>query len=186
VAMLCVLLLASVDALALAGLSDALRTAIGYLLRLFIALLIAVFGVAAAQVVRRAVVRIATESGVEFASGLGRLAFGGTLVVVGMTVISQLGIDTSNLWLLMVFLVGGITLAFGLSFGLGTRDLTRNLVAGYYTRQTFTVGSQIEFRGQRGVLRAITPTQTIIEQDGALLTVANHALWDDVVKQFPS
>jgi hypothetical protein len=46
----------------------------------------------------------------------------------------------------------------------------------------FTPGDPIEVRGHRGVLRAITPTQTLIEQDDVVVTVANSVFLDDVVR----
>ena len=72
----------------------------------------------------------------------------------------------------------------GLSFGLGTRDITRNLIAGFYARKIFSTGKELEIRGQRGVLRSIAPTQTLfIQPDETVIAVSNAAFLEDVVKQ---
>ena len=47
-------------------------------------------------------------------------------------------------------LLAGLVLAFGVSFGLGTRELTRNIVAGYYARKVLETGRPIEVAGGRG------------------------------------
>lgn len=78
--------------------------------------------------------------------------------------------------------LSGLALAFGLSVGLGTRDITRNVLAGFYARTTFSAGDALEIRGQRGVLKAITATHTIIEQDTGLWSVANSAFLEDTVR----
>jgi small-conductance mechanosensitive channel len=79
--------------------------------------------------------------------------------------------------------LSGLALAFGLSVGLGTRDITRNVLAGFYARKIFSSGDTLEIRGQRGVLKAITATQTLIEQDSGLTAVANTAFLDETVRR---
>ena len=66
--------------------------------------------------------------------------------------------------------------------GQGTRDITRNVLAGFYARRIFRPGDPLEIRGQRGVLKAITATQTLIEQDTGLVVVANSAFLDDTIR----
>ena len=71
----------------------------------------------------------------------------------------------------------------GLSFGLGTREITRNIIAGFYARKIFTVGKELEIRGERGVLRSITPTQTLLVQpDDTVVAVSNASFLDDIAK----
>jgi hypothetical protein len=38
----------------------------------------------------------------------------------------------------------GAVVALGLSFGLGTRDIIRNMVAGFYARKFLEVGKNLE------------------------------------------
>jgi hypothetical protein len=49
-------------------------------------------------------------------------------------------------------------LAFAISFGFGTRDVIRNITAGFYTREFLRVGSRLEISGQQGVLTGIHAT----------------------------
>ena len=65
--------------------------------------------------------------------------------------------------------LGCMVLAFGLSFGLGTRDITRNIIAGFYVRKT-----------------AITPTQTLLDQDGTMIAVANSVFLEQTVRHTPA
>ena len=49
-----------------------------------------------------------------------------------------------------VILVAGGALSFALSFGLGSRDISRNILAGMYIRKIIRVGDEIEVEGRRG------------------------------------
>jgi hypothetical protein len=60
------------------------------------------------------------------------------------------------------FVLGAGALAFGLSFGFGTRDIVRNIAAGFYARKILVIGRSLEIAGQRGTLRAITATHVVL------------------------
>jgi small-conductance mechanosensitive channel len=169
--------------LGLVAISDAMGTFLGYVPNLVAAILILVLGSVAAQFAGRTVARAAADSGIDFAGSLGSLVSGLMLFVLGIMALSQLKIDTEIVRLVTVCLLAGIGLAFGLSFGLGTRDITRNIVAGFYARKIFRVGQPLELRGQRGTLRSITPTQTILDGEHGILAVGNGVFLDEVVKQ---
>jgi small-conductance mechanosensitive channel len=128
-------------------------------------------------------VTAAESSGIDFAPSLGKLVSGLILFVVAMMAIAQLKIDTEMVRIVTSFILGGGALAFGLSFGLGTRDVVRNIVAGFYARKFLAVGRSLEIAGQSGVLTAIMATHTIIESDGKDVSIANATFLDQVCKQ---
>ena len=97
--------------------------------------------------------------------------------------IGQLRFDTEMVRIVTICTLSGVALAFGMSVGLGTRDITRNVLAGFYARKIFRPGYPIEIRGHRGLLRAITATQTLIDQDTGLVSVANSAFLDETIRQ---
>lgn len=76
-----------------------------------------------------------------------------------------------------------MAVAFGLSFGLGTRDVTRNILAGFYARKILRIGEKVEIAGQQGILKAITPTHTLIQSDERTITIANSNFLDQISKQ---
>jgi hypothetical protein len=79
--------------------------------------------------------------------------------------------------------LAGIALAFGLAFGLGSRDIIRNIMVGFYARKTFQIGKEIEIRGETGKLQSITPTQTILQQGGRRVAIKNSVFPEEVVRQ---
>lgn len=154
-----------------------------FLPNLFSALVVVVLGNALGQFLGRAVTGYARESGVAFAHSLGSAIAGFTLFVVVIVALGQLHVDTRILNILTIVIFSGAALAFGLTFGLGTRDTTRNLVAGFYARRLFGAGQRLEVAGQRGTLRAISATQALLEDDGHTIAVPNTAFLEQVVRR---
>lgn len=170
-------------AVGLTAVADAVTSFFSYLPNLVAALLVLLVGMMIAQFAGGAVTRAARDSGVEFAPVLGRAVSTLILFVVTVMAVTQLRIDTEMIRSTVLLVLGGLALALALSFGLGTRDVTRNLVAGFYARRLFEVGEPIEMAGRRGILAGVSPTQTLIEEEGRLVTVPNSVFLDEVVRQ---
>lgn len=171
------------DSMGLAAISDAIGAFTAYLPNIVAALLILVLGSTAAQFAGRAVAEAATNTGIEFGASLGSLVSGVLMFVLGIMAVSQLQIDTEIIRVVTSAVLAGMALAFGLAFGLGSRDVTRNILAGFYARKTFEIGKEMEVKGERGELRTITPTQTLLQQGDRIVAVANSVFLDEVVKQ---
>lgn len=171
------------DSMGLVAISAAIGSFMAYLPNIVAALLILILGSAAAQFAGRAVAEAAGNSGIEFASSLGGMVSGLLLFVLGIMAIGQLQIDTEIIRVVTTAILAGMALAFGLTFGLGSREVTRNILAGFYARKTFEIGKEMEVRGERGELKGITPTQTLLQQGDRVVAVANSVFLEEVVKQ---
>ncbi len=171
------------DALGLVAISNAIGAFFSYLPNIVAALLLLILGSTVGQFAGQMVTQAAESSGIDFAPSLGKLVSGLILFVVAMMAIAQLKIDTEMVRIVTSFILGGGALAFGLSFGLGTRDVVRNIVAGFYARKFLAVGKRLEIAGQSGVLTAITATHAIVESDGKDLSISNSTFLDQVCKQ---
>lgn len=170
------------DAVGLTAISEAIAAMFAYLPNVLAAVLIVVVGTSVSQFAGQTVTQAATESGIEFARQLGSLVSGLILFIVAVMAIGQLRFDTDMVRIVTVCTLSGLALAFGLSIGLGTRDITRNVLAGFYARKIFRTGDPIEIRGHRGILRAITATQTLIDEETGLVSVANTVFLDETIR----
>lgn len=171
------------DALGLGAISDAIGAFFSYLPNIIAALLLLILGSTVGQFAGQMVTQSAESSGIDFAPSLGKLVSGLILFVVAMMAIAQLKIDTEMVRIVTSFVLGGAALAFGISFGLGTRDVVRNMVAGFYARKVLEIGKNTEVAGQQGVLKAITATHTILEHEGHDISVSNATFLDQIAKQ---
>ena len=175
------------DALGLVAVSDALGAFFTYLPNLVAALLLLVLGSAAAQFAGNTVTQAARGAGIDFAPALGRIVGGMILFIISMMAIGQLQLDTDIIRIVTSVFLAGVALAFGLSMGFGTRDITRKLLAGFYARKVLRLGETTEVDGVSGRLRAITATHTILEDgDGGTVAVSNDTVLDQVSRQRPA
>jgi len=172
------------DGLGLTAISGAIGSFFAYLPNIIAALLLMIVGTAVAQFASQTVTEAAHNSGIDFAPTLGKLVSGLIVFVVGMMAIGQLQIDTNMVRIVTSFALGGTALAFGLSFGLGTRDVVRNITAGFYLRKYLLIGESVEIAGQTGILRSITATHVLLEGANTTeISVANATFLDQVAKQ---
>jgi small-conductance mechanosensitive channel len=172
------------DALGLTAISGAIGAFFAYLPNIIAALLLMIVGTSIAQFASETVVEAARNSGIDFAPALGKMVSGLIMFVVGMMAIGQLNIDTNMVRIVTSFILGGGALAFGLAFGLGTRDVVRNITAGFYLRKHLIIGENIEIAGQAGLLKSITATHVVLEgPDATEISLANATFLDQVTKQ---
>ena len=171
------------DALGLVAVSNAIAAFFAYLPNIVAALLLVILGTTVGQFAGQMVTQAAETSGIDSASALGKLVSAFIVFIVAMMAIGQLKIDTDMVRIVTSFLLGAGALAFGLAFGMGTRDIVRNIVTGYYTRKVLTVGQSLEIGGQNGILTAITATHTILNNQGQNIIVANATFLSDMSKQ---
>ena len=171
------------EAIGLAAISSAIGTCLGYLPDIIAAMLIVVLVSAAVQAAGEVVTQAAENAGIDFAASLGSVASAAILFVLGVMAVGQLQLDTDIIRLVSAGSLAGLALAFGLSSGLGTKDVTHNIIAGPYARKVFRVKEPRETRGETGVLKAITPTQVLLPPGDRIIAIANRVFMDEVIKQ---
>lgn len=173
------------DAFGLIAISDAIGAFFSYLPNLVAALLLVILGTSLGQFAGEMVTESARSSGIDFAPALGKLVSGLIVFVVAMMAVGQLKIDTGIVRIVTSFVLGGAALAFGISFGLGTRDVIRNITAGFYTRKFLRIGSRLEISGQSGLLTEINATHAILRAEDRDISVANSTFLDTVSQSWP-
>ena len=175
-----VVVFAAISLLGLAALNTTLNAALLFLPTLFVAVALVVAGAIVAQVVGERVDRLANQ--MALGGPVGRVAQAAVFAIFLITALSQLGISTELLTALVgiVFIAGALTVA--LAFGLGSRDVARQVSAGRYVGGAFTVGQTITVDGIHGEIVALESAVTVIRSDdGQTLRVPNHLLLESVV-----
>lgn len=142
---------------------------LAYLPRVLSAGLILIAGRALAAVVGRIVVRSterAAVSSTTLDASVRGLIFGLAIVLA----LSQLGIDTAILQILVAGLAAAVALAFGLMTGLGVKGVAANIAAGRTLRGSIPSGSTVAVGDVAGRVEALGPATIRIRlEDGASL-----------------
>ena len=173
------------DAMGLTAISQAFAAFFAYLPNIVAALLLLVLGSAAAQFAGKTVSSAAEGSGIDFAPTLGRVVTGLIIFLVGVMAISQLNFETEIVRIVTTIILATFGLAFALSVGLGTRDVARNVVTGFYVKRLVTPGTATRIGGHEGIVAGVTATHTLLETEKGLIQLANSKFLDEVSSSWP-
>jgi len=180
-----VVVFAALSLLGLAFLSDSLNAAILFLPRVFAAAVLLLAGVVVAQLARGQVDRLAGQ--MDLPGPLGALAGAVILAVFAVTALAQLGIPTEVLLLLVGTLLGAVALTLALAFGLGGREMAREVSARRYVEGAYELGQEISVNGVRGRITAIEAASTVLDLPlGDKLRVPHSQLVSSVVTVHPA
>jgi small-conductance mechanosensitive channel len=149
------------------------------------AALILLLGSLLAGVVGDALSAVTTQAGVAAGPVLGQVV---RYMIIGFALIialEQLGVETTLLIATAIAVISGTTLALALAFGIGSRELARNIMAGFHVKDTFTTGQQLSVRGHSGRLKSVGSVKSTIETKKGLLSLPNSVLIDEEVTLVP-
>ena len=79
----------------------------------------------------------------------------GRILKETLPLLDQAGIDTSILKSNLTLIIGSILLSFTIAFGLGSGDVIKRLLFGYYSRKNFQIGERIKVKDIEGVIVSI-------------------------------
>ncbi|MBA3330764.1 MAG: mechanosensitive ion channel [Actinobacteria bacterium] len=180
VALVVVVILAAVSILGLGALNEALNEAVLFLPKLFAALALVLIGFILSQFIDDWVRRITDQMGLS--GPLPQLAQGAVLALFGLTALAQLGIPTQILTAIVGVLVVAGALTVALAFGLGGRDVARQISAGRSVRGTFRIGQRVTVGAVSGEIVAIESAATLVRADtGDTVRVPNQLLVESIV-----
>jgi len=161
---------------------DPLRDLIAFLPRLLAALATLTAGVLLAQFLGRAAQAAMSGMGVDFHQEVGQGVNMLLIIMVVIVVLEQLGIDASIMTTVFTNVITIIIAGVALAFGLGGRDVARNVLAGYYAREQFLLGDLVEIDGETGVLEGIGTLNSELRIGEQRLVIPNTYLTERAVK----
>ena len=180
-----VFLIAATESLGLPGVVDTLEGLVAYLPSVLAAALILLLGSWVASVVGGVLGTLITQVGVASGPLLGQVV---RYVVIAFAVIlalEQLGIETTLLLATAIVIIAATALALALAFGIGSRELAHNIMAGFHTRDAFSPGQQLTVRGHAGRLVSVGPVKTTLETNSGMVSLPNSVFTDEEVTLIP-
>ncbi len=175
-------ILIALESLGLDAAVTPLRSLIAFLPRLLAALATLTAGVLLAQFLGKAAQAAMSSMGVEFHQEVGQGVNVLLIIMIVIVVLEQLGINASIMTNIFTNVITLAVAGLALAFGLGGRDVARSVLAGYYAREQFALGDQVNIDGAEGVLEAIGPLNAEIRLGSERLIVPNTVLTETAVK----
>lgn len=175
-------LLSAAETLQLDALALTLQKLVAFMPNLVIVVFIIVFGAMLARFLGRLVQGAAVEAGIEFASFLGRLVRNVVIAAIFVIAISQLEIRSAVIDIMFAALLGAGALAIALTLGMGTQNISKNIISGVYARKTFQPGQVISLNGQEGEIVQIGTVNTVIHAESKDILVPNTLLLQEITE----
>ncbi len=180
IAVTVIVIIASVSLLGLSALSGSLNQIVLFLPKLFVALVLVIVGIVVADFVRDRVDEVADRLAID--GPIGRISQLAVLLLVALTALAQLQVPTGLLTVLVAILIVAAASTVALAFGLGGRDVARQLSSSRYISGSFQLGQTIKVAGIRGEIVALEPISTLLKGDGGeTIRIPNHLLIESIV-----
>ena len=155
-------LLSASESVGLDRLSATINSLVQYLPRVLGAVFILSIGLFAATFARDAVRGAAANIGSRHAKTLGQTTYVLLAVIAAALAVGQLELETALLTVAVSVVITSAGLAAALAFGLGSRDIAGNVLAGTYLRDSYPPGTRIEVDGMVGEVKAVEATSTVL------------------------
>ncbi|MCQ2041337.1 Mechanosensitive ion channel [Stutzerimonas kunmingensis] len=179
---LLIFLVSAAESLGLERVSATLDMLALYVPKVFGAALILLAGVLLAQLLSGLVRGAAEGVGLDYANGLARMAQGLVIIISISVAIGQLEVKTELLNYVIAIVLITVGLAVALAFGLGSRELVAQILAGVYVRELYEVGQRVRLEDVEGQIEEIGTVKTLLlTDDGELTSVANKVLLEQRV-----
>lgn len=153
-----------------------------FLPNLFAAIIVLVAGILLGNLTKASVYRVAYSAGLSYATVLGQSGRVLVLVVTGMIVVAQIGIDSTVLVLVFGLILGGTVGGMALAFGFGARTSVSNLIAVRSVERNYRLGDLIKVGDIEGRILEISSGTVILETESGR-TVVPAKLFDESVTQ---
>jgi hypothetical protein len=170
-----VFLIKASDTLGLTMVSDALTGLANYIPNIGIAVLILILGLMAANFVRELITMTCISAGITHGTMVAQAVYVAVVLLIIVTAIDALGIDTQLLNSTIVILLAGLIGGAALSFGLGSRNAVANLIAAHYLNPVVRIGMMVKVGETQGTIVAVTPISVVVEtREGRVIIPASQ------------
>jgi len=170
-----VFLIKASDTLGLTMVSDALTGIANYIPKVGIAVLVLLLGLMAANFVRELITMTCSSAGITHGTIVAQAVYVAVVLLIVVTAIDALGIDTELLNNTIVILLAGLIGGAALSFGLGSRNAVANLIAAHYLGSVVRVGMTVKVGETQGTVVTVTPISVVLEtREGRVIIPASQ------------
>jgi hypothetical protein len=151
------------DMLGVPAITQMVRDVVDYLPALFSAFVLLLLGLFLADMVRGIVLTACQSMGLPSAKIIATAIFYFLFVTVAVSALAQAKINTGFMAINISIIIGALALAFAVGYGISSRDLLSNYLAGGYNRNKIQIGDDVRIIGMRGKVINIDATSLTLQ-----------------------
>ena len=163
-------LVASSEALGMPAVSNLISDIFNFIPNLIVALLVLIIGLLVAEAIKNLVQTALLSLGIPSAKIIGNVVFYFLFINVLVSALTQAKINTAFLSQNLTLLIGGGVLAFGLGYGIASKDIISNILSSFYYKDRIRPGDKITIDGVTGkVIEVNKSSFTISNEEGKII-----------------
>lgn len=170
------------ELLGLRIISEQLSNLIAYLPKLISALIIFTVGIYVANFAKKAVLGIFSSLELTGGNLVGNIVFYLISIIVSVTALNQAGVNTDLITNNLSIIFASLLAAFTISFGLGSRDIIKRLLFGYYSRKNLQVGNKIKTDKFEGVIESIDNISVVLSTENKTIIIPIKDIVDNKIE----
>jgi hypothetical protein len=144
-------------------LSKLVQDIIAFIPKIFISVLILLAGYLIATKIKEVLINVTTSLGGSAGSLLGSIMYYFIMVIVVITSIEQLGVNTDLISNNILIVVAVILFAGAVAYGYAAREIMRNMLSSFYSKKNFYSGQRIRIGDLEGEILKIDNTSVVIQ-----------------------
>ena len=165
-----VFIMASVDVLGMAAISQLMTDMINYLPKAISAFFVFLVGILFCDLIKKLVQAACESLGIASSRLLANVVFYFLFLNVALITLKQAELQTTFMEQNISIILGGVILAFSIGYGLASRPLMSNMLSAFYNRNRFEVDDELTVEGQRGrVIGMDNTTLTLRVEEGEVI-----------------
>ena len=168
---LLVFITVAVQILGVASLSNVFTSLVDFVPQMVVALVVLMIGVVVSDALKNLVISICQSFNIPSGRLLGNIVFFFLLIIFVINTLGQIGINTELLQSSFNIIVGGIILAFGVGYGLASRDLMANILSSFYTKNRYKEGQVIKIDDIKGIILKMDNTSITLKTEDATIVI---------------
>lgn len=157
---------AAVRLMGLLAVATLLESVLNFIPKAISAAIMILFGSMLARFLGNTLAAVADSVNISYGNALGKIIEYAIVAFVIVLAISTLGVDTTILTTSLTIIIASAGLAIALTFGLGSREAAKNVIAGFYVRQNFRPGQRITLGDHNGTIRTTAGAYTVLDTTG--------------------
>ena len=161
----------SVQKLGMQIITDQMNALIEFFPQVFVAVLIFLIGFYISTLIRNMITSTTRSMGMAAGGIIGNAIFYFLLIVVSITALEQLGIDTLLITSNLSILIAGIIVAGALAYGLAAIDTMGNILSVFFAKKTFAVGQYVRIGEVEGQIIQINSVNIVLAQKGKKIII---------------
>ena len=160
-----IFLLTATEALGMQAITDQVQALVEFFPKILVAVIIFIIGFYIASFIRDIIVMATKSMGAPAGMIIGNAIFYFLLIMISVTAIEQLGIDTSLITSNISIVIAGLIIGGAISYGFAARDAMGNILSTFFAKRSFIAGQVVRIGNVEGQIIEINSTNIVVQQD---------------------